>query len=241
MLGKKEIKDIQSLEQKKFRDDQGLFVAEGPKIVRELLQEKRSMVQQLYATETWISQNSNILTPGCVTVSEQELGRISQLKTPNQVLAVVRQQKDPEPVIDNQLCLYLDTIQDPGNLGTIIRIADWFGVPHIVCSEGCADRYNPKVVQASMASMLRVAVFYDTELMWLRKQQVPVYAAALEGAELQSFGKIRSGILVVGNESKGIRPEIMQLAKHQVTIRRRGRAESLNAAVATGILLSHLA
>src|SRR5688572_17207640 len=132
MLGKKEIKDIQSLDQKKFRDDQGLFVAEGPKIVRELLEEKRSMVQQLYATEAWIRQNSNILTGDCVTVSEQELGRISQLKTPNQVLAVVRQQKDAEPVIKDQLCLYLDTIQDPGNLGTIIRIADWFGIPNIV-------------------------------------------------------------------------------------------------------------
>ena len=123
MLGKKEIKDIQSLEQKKFRDDLGLFIAEGPKIVRELLLEKRSMVQQLYATESWIRQNSNILTPACVAVSEQELGRISQLKTPNQVLAVVRQQQDNEPVISGRLCLYLDTIQDPGNLGTIIRIA----------------------------------------------------------------------------------------------------------------------
>lgn len=240
MLGKKEIKDIQSLEQKKFRDDLGLFIAEGPKIVRELLLEKRSMVQQLYATESWIRQNSNILTPACVAVSEQELGRISQLKTPNQVLAVVRQQQDNEPVISGRLCLYLDTIQDPGNLGTIIRIADWFGITHIVCSEGCADRYNAKVVQASMASVLRVSVFYDTGLQWLQKQKEPVYAAALEGADMQSFGKIRSGILVVGNESKGIRPEIMELAKHHVTIRRVGRAESLNAAVATGILLSHL-
>jgi RNA methyltransferase, TrmH family len=241
MLGKKEIKDIQSLDQKKFRDDRGLFVAEGPKIVRELLLEKRPMVQQLYATEGWIKQNSNILTGDCVAVSEQELARISQLKTPNEVLAVVRQQNDREPVISDQFCLYLDTIQDPGNLGTIIRIADWFGIPHIICSEGCADRYNAKVVQASMASILRVPVFYDTDLVWLQKQNVPVYAAALDGAPLQSFGKIRSGILVVGNESKGIRPAIMQLAKHQVTIKRVGRAESLNAAVATGILLSHLA
>lgn len=242
MLGKKEIKDIQSLDQKKFRDDQGLFVAEGPKIVRELLEEKRSMVQQLYATEAWIRQNSNILTGDCVTVSEQELGRISQLKTPNQVLAVVRQQKDAEPVIKDQLCLYLDTIQDPGNLGTIIRIADWFGIPNIVCSEGCVDRYNAKVVQASMASILRVPVFYDdADLRWLHRQTAPVYAAALDGTDLQCFGKIKPGILVVGNESKGIRPEIMQLATHHVTIRRLGRAESLNAAVATGILLSHLA
>ena len=239
MLSKKEIKDIQSLDEKKHRDSQQLFVAEGPKIVLELLQQKRSAVQNIYATADWIHENRNILTDGYREVTESDLQKISHLKTPNRVVALVRQQPHQEPVV-SQICLYLDSIQDPGNLGTIIRIADWFAIEAIVCSEGCADRYNSKVVQSSMASIVRVPVYYDAGNGWLGRQTAPIYAAALDGQPLHSFPKIKTGIVVIGNESKGISPEIMALAQHRLTIPRRGVAESLNAAVAAGIILSHL-
>jgi TrmH family RNA methyltransferase len=144
------------------------------------------------------------------------------------------------PPDTSHFLLYLDTIQDPGNLGTIIRIADWFGIRDIVCSSGCVDQYNPKVVQATMASIARVNVYEDKDDRWLFEQNIPIYAAALHGNDLYSFEKTSRGILVIGNESKGIRSEFLQLTTNLVTIPRRGEAESLNAAVATGILLSHL-
>jgi TrmH family RNA methyltransferase len=143
-----------------------------------------------------------------------------------------------EPELNDSFCLYLDAIQDPGNFGTIIRIADWFGIKHVVGTTGCADVYNPKVVQSSMASLARVSIYYDADFSWIKKQKVPIYAAALDG--VSTFSKTHAGILIIGNESKGIRPELLQLAQKRIAIPRRGEAESLNAAVATGILLSKL-
>lgn len=236
MLSKKVLKDIESLGLKKNRDEQGLFIAEGPKIVSELLRVIPDKIEAVYATADW----SDFFVAGSrlVEVSETELGRISQLKTPNQVLAVVRQWESRTPVGDG-LLLYLDTIQDPGNFGTILRTADWFGVKQVVCSRGCADVYNPKVVQATMASIARVNVYYDESEDWLQEQAFPVFAAALNGRPLSAFEKTGNAVLVIGNESKGIRPEFLSLAKEKITIQKRGEAESLNAAVATGILLSH--
>jgi TrmH family RNA methyltransferase len=234
MLSKKVLKDIQSLSLKKQRDERGVFLAEGPKVVEELMRVIPGHVQQVYALEEWAKGREEI-----DVITESELQRISSLKTPNQVVAIFRQLKSSEPAATS-FTLYLDTIQDPGNFGTIIRIADWFGVKNVVCSNGCADLYNPKVVQATMASLARVNVFYDKEESWLKKQTVPVFAAALNGRDLYSFPKTDKGILIIGNESKGIRKEFLELATEPVTIPRRGEAESLNAAVATGILLSHL-
>jgi TrmH family RNA methyltransferase len=240
MLSKREIKDIQSLSHKKLREELKLFVAEGPKIVLELLQLIPSQIERLYATHDWIKSNPALADrPGMVAVTDAELERISQLQTPNSIVAVIRQfeSRDPEGVF---FSIYLDTIQDPGNFGTIIRIADWFGIGNLVCTEGCADLYNPKVVQASMASMARVNVYYDKEGDWLAKQKLPVYAATLEGRSLYDQGKTDRGILVIGNESRGIGPSILSLATERITIPKKGHAESLNAAVATGIILSHL-
>jgi RNA methyltransferase, TrmH family len=234
MLSKKVIKDIQSLGLKKHRDEERLFVAEGPKVVEELLQAAPDRVAHVYAVEEWASGKE-----GVEVITEAELERISSLKTPHLVLAVLRQLESHEPVADS-FTLYLDTIQDPGNLGTIVRIADWFGVRNVVCSNGCADLYNPKVVQSTMASIARVNVYYDREESWLLNQNVPIYAATLKGKSLYSFPKTETGILLIGNESKGIRKEFLERATHPVTIPRKGHAESLNAAVATGILLSHL-
>lgn len=239
MLSKKEIKDIQSLDQKKLRTAQGVFVAEGPKIVGELLQLIPDRIVKIYAVDAWAAEHGH-LKKLVQIINETELEKIAHTKTPNQVLALVRQWPQQEPLLDTQFCLYLDAVQDPGNFGTLIRIADWFGVPHMVCSAGCADLYNPKVVQSSMASIARVAVYYDEDLRWIQKQKVPVYAATLNGTSIQTFSKAHAGILIIGNESKGIRPELLSLATQQLTIPRRGEAESLNAAVAAGILLSHL-
>lgn len=237
MLSKSEIKDIQSLSQKKNRDALKLFVAEGPKIVGELIQLVPQMIERVFATPVWTQTRRNY--PNTMEVTEKELERISQLQTANQVLALVKKFEPREPS-GNSFSLYLDTIQDPGNFGTIIRTADWFGIQNVVCNAGCADLYNPKVVQSTMASIARVNVYYDVKNNWLQKQNLPVYAAVLKGEPLQNFQKVDKGILVIGNESRGISDELLQFANNRITIPRKGRAESLNAAVATGIILSHL-
>jgi TrmH family RNA methyltransferase len=240
MLNKKEIKDIQSLSQKKFRESLGLFVAEGPKIVAELAAAAPRQVQQVFAVKEWIETNRELAaTFQAITITSQELERLSQLQTPNQVLAVLKTFEPAKP-IPGTFTLYLDTIQDPGNLGTIIRIADWFGIRQLVCSAGCADRYSSKVVQSTMASLARVAVYEDLEGNWLAAQAAPKYAAVLNGTSLYGHPKTNKGILMIGNESKGLRPEFLALATEKITIPRVGEAESLNAAVATGIILSHL-
>jgi TrmH family RNA methyltransferase len=173
-------------------------------------------------------------------ISEIELERLSQLQTPNEAVCILHHFESNEPVIQKEIILYLDAIQDPGNFGTIIRIADWFGIKHIVCGEGCADIYNIKVVQATMASIARVNVFYDEALQWLEKQDSPRFAATLNGQSIYSVPKIEKGIIIIGNESKGIQPSIMDTIDQKITIPKSGAAESLNAAVATGIILSHL-
>ena len=238
MLNKKEVKDIQSLSRKKFREEVNLFVAEGPKIIGELLQLFPEQFEKIYAVKEWIEKNKPHLKD-VIEISEHELERISHLQTPNQVLAVIKKFSSTKPDASS-FTLYLDSIQDPGNFGTIIRIADWFGIKHLVCTVACADLYNPKVVQSSMASMARVNIFYDEEGTWLKQQTVPVMAATLHGASLYQHKKMNNGILIIGNESKGIGNEILHYATEQITIPKKGNAESLNAAVATGIILSHL-
>jgi RNA methyltransferase, TrmH family len=241
MLSKKEIKDIQSLGLKKWRAETGLFVAEGPKIVSELLGAVPGQVQKVLAVEEWAqSHREHVKDIPLHVVTPDELQRASSLQTANQVLAVLKQFGSREPVMQQNLCLYLDAIQDPGNFGTIIRIADWFGIKEVVCHEGCADLYNPKVVQSTMASIARVNVWYDRNGDWIQKQKVPILAATLEGTSVYKRGTLKEGILLIGNESKGLQPALRELATEQITIPRRGEAESLNAAVATGIILSHL-
>jgi TrmH family RNA methyltransferase len=240
MLSKKEIKDIQSLSHKKARVESGLFVAEGPKIVAELMQLAPKQIQKLYALQSWINNAGSINNIPLEAINETELERISQLQTPNQVVAVLRQFQAKEPDASKTFCLYLDTIQDPGNLGTIIRIADWFGVKNIVCSKQCADLYNSKVVQSTMASIARVNVYYDEDENWLSKQKVDIFAATLNGNPINEIDKVQNGVLIIGNESKGISDAVLGFATKQITIPKKGEAESLNAAVATGIILSWL-
>ena len=243
MLGKSQAKYIQSLGQKKVRDAEGVFVAEGPKIIAELLASANANILQLYALHDWIAANRNDCNGvEIIEVDENDLTKISQLATPNKVLAVVKKQETADHLqTKGTVSLVLETIQDPGNLGTIIRIADWFGIKQIICSEDCADMYNPKVVQSTMGSIVRVKILYTDLAPWLEEQKdVFIYAAALEGQNVMAMKKITEGLIVIGNESKGISAAIFEQVDVKITIPRIGKAESLNAAVATGIILAHV-
>jgi RNA methyltransferase, TrmH family len=237
MLSKNELKYIQTLCHKKQRTAERLFIVEGVKLVNELIAAAYP-VKAVYATDAWNTASAAIPV---TRVTEQELAKISSLQTPHQVLAIVHQQ-DPidEPLWVNRLTLVLDGIQDPGNMGTIIRIADWFGIQQIVASEDTVELYNPKVIQATMGSFMRVKIWYRNIELLLQQQQVPVYGAVLDGKSVFDIEKPSSGILLIGNESKGIRASLLPMIHHRITIPRIGQAESLNAAVAFGIIAAQL-
>ncbi len=239
MLSKNEVKSIQSLCHKKQRQQEGLFVAEGVKLVEEIIQSDYR-VKKIFSTDKWYSENTH-LNAIISIVSEDELTRISSLQTPNQVLAIVYQ-----PIITtisllgNQLTLVLDGIQDPGNMGTIIRNADWFGISQIICSHNTVELYNPKVIQGTMGSFLRVKVSYVDLVPLLKNTNIPVYGALLDGESIYTGQKPKEGIILIGNEGQGISKELLPFISNPITIPKIGGAESLNAAVATGIILSHL-
>ncbi|MBI3883781.1 MAG: RNA methyltransferase, partial [Sphingobacteriales bacterium] len=174
-------------------------------------------------------------------VEDFELSKISALVTAANVLAVFTKIKEVLPAVAGKVTLLLDKIQDPGNLGTIIRIADWFGIATIICSADTVEQYNPKVVQSTMGSLGRVQVVYTDLPEWIKSNAgIRIYAAALNGKNVASLKGLKEGAIIIGNESKGISPELMELANEKITIPKTGAAESLNAAVATGIILSHI-
>src|SRR6266542_3690837 len=193
MISKNEIKYIQSLSHKKTRDEEGMFIAEGTKLVNELL-ESDIVVKKIYATEEWVNEHSNL--QNVIKVQEDELKKISKQSAPNHVLAIAEQKKlITEPFVKNSITLVLDAIQDPGNLGTIIRIADWFAIPQIICSHDCADVYNPKVVQATMGSIARVKVFYTALPEWIKQQgKIRVYVTMLEGKNVTKMNSLTEGL-----------------------------------------------
>ncbi|HET6254873.1 MAG TPA: RNA methyltransferase [Puia sp.] len=238
---KSQVKYIQSLSHKKFRDEAGVFVAEGPKIVGELLQLPGMRCRQVYAMKEWIAAQSRVEGLPVQEAGEGELERLSALATPNQVLAVFEKPVFPPPDFNKGITLVLDGIQDPGNLGTLVRVADWFGLMAVICSGDSADIFNGKAIQSTMGSVGRIPVVYaDPVAVVSGYSGIPVYAAVLGGRDLYTMGRIDRGFVVIGNESKGIRPGLLQVATDRVTIPGAGRAESLNAAVAGGIVLSHL-
>ena len=238
-LSKNEVKFIQSLCHKKHRQTEGLFIAEGVKLVEEIIQ-SHFKLKKIYATSKWAATNTH-LGDVLSIVSEDDLQRISTLQTPHQVIALVEQPiaQAVLPFAQKQ-SLVLDGIQDPGNFGTIIRIADWFGIHQIICSHTTVELFNPKVIQSTMGSFMRVPVCYEDLPSLLEKVQVPVYGALLQGESIYTIAQPSEYILVIGSEGKGIGAELLPLITNPVTIPRIGGAESLNAAVATGILLSHL-
>ena len=245
MLSKTYTKYIQSLHHKKFRDAEDVFIAEGSKVVMELLQSVVFSCEQIVGLDNWLGQNEAIIRKyyeGPLQVVEEfELAKVSTLSAPNQVLAIFKKLPEVTITAKGKVSLALDTIQDPGNLGTIIRIADWFGIQSIICSEQCADMYNAKVVQSTMGSLGRVHIEYTNLSRWLKRNDtIKIYAAALNGKKVSDLKGLKEGIIVIGNESKGISEEIMQLCTERITIPKTGAAESLNAAVATGIILSHI-
>ena len=245
MLSKKMLKYIQSLHLKKFRSIENCFIAEGDKVIREFLQAGKFELKMLCAESKWLDQNmtllANLSSENIFEVNEQVLGQISTLKSPNAVLGVFEQKQFKLAGIKNKISLVLDDLQDPGNMGTIIRIADWFGIEQIICSDNSVDCFNPKVVQSSMGSINRVNIIYGNLFDFLKEnKEVPVYAATLEGAPYYELPKIHEGIIIIGNESQGIHPDLLKLNIHRISIPKIGNAESLNAAVAAGILISHI-
>jgi TrmH family RNA methyltransferase len=236
-MNNNELKYIQSFVHKKHWDQESVFIVEGPKLVKELL-ESDWTIEKIYASSEWLNAQEPLGVP-TEQVDEIILERISQFKTANQVLALVKKKVANAPLnFDKELTLVLYGIQDPGNFGAIIRTADWFGVKQILVSEDNAGLYNPKVIQSTMGSFLRVHVAqYNIEAV-LSTSKLPIYGAVLSGAPLSRTKMQAPCFLVIGNESKGIRPNLQPYITHPVTITSYGAAESLNAAVATGILLS---
>lgn len=245
MLSKAAAKYIQSLHHKKFRDEEELLIAEGSKILHDIITSKKFECKILCATNDWFEQNHDLLksleSTQKIIVTEEELGKISTLHTPNKVLGVFKRPKTVKVILKDNITLLLDDISDPGNMGTLIRIADWFGIKNIICSEHCVEVYNPKVVQATMGSIAKVNIVYTSLTEFIKENQsISIYSASLHGEPLSFVKQITEGILIIGNESKGISKELLQLSTKKITIPKYGEAESLNAAVAAGIILSHM-
>jgi TrmH family RNA methyltransferase len=242
MLSKAKVKYVQRLRQKKQRYKEQTLVVEGEKIVLELLQQNVLTVKALYATAEFVERYQAVVSPllaSTTVVTPKELQQLSLLTTSNQVLALVEMPKYTPLVnkIQTSLHLVLENIQDPGNLGTILRIADWFGLSAIFCSKGCVDWTNPKVIQASMGSFLRVPVHYvDLPTLFAKNDDLPVYGAVLGGQNVYQATLQRPSFLIIGNEGQGLSAGTQALLSHRLTIPKVGAAESLNAGVATGIL-----
>jgi len=236
MVSKNQIKTITGLQQKKYRKLHNLFFAEGIKVVQELLNSNFEL-QQLFTTEDIFK---DIAKNKIEIITEAELKKISALTTPNTCLALFSIPEE-QPVTSTGLIIALDDIRDPGNLGTIIRLCDWFGIANLLCSENCVDAYNPKVVQATMGSLSRVNVVYTDLADHLSKTKLPVFGTFMDGENIYAETLPKDGIIVMGNEANGISEEIEGLVTNKIAIPRFGNfqlAESLNVATAAAITLS---
>lgn len=240
-LSKNRIKYIHSLELKKNRKADNVFLAEGPKLVGDLLGHFSCCF--LIATAEWLSEQKHLPVDDVTEVSEEDLSRASMLKTPQQVLAVFEQPNNDEDTsfIDHSLCLALDDVQDPGNLGTIIRLADWFGIEHIFCSPKTVDVYNPKTVQATMGAIARIKLHYTPLPELIRSlKDVPIYGTFLDGENIYEQPLSATGLIVMGNEGNGIGKEVESLINRKLYIPNypadRKTSESLNVAIATTVV-----
>ena len=212
-ISKNQLKTITSLSQKKYRQQHNLFVAEGIKVVRELLQSSLELVK-LYATDDFVIDDISKLEK----ISPKDLQKISNLKTPNKVLGIFKI-PDEKPLQEKGLILALDTINDPGNLGTIIRLCDWFGITQLICSKETVDCYNPKVVQSSMGSLTRVSIKYIDLKSFLKETNLPIYIADMDGENVYKTDLPKEAILVMGNEANGVSDEIKGLIKNKSFLR----------------------
>lgn len=237
MISKNNIKFVHQLEQKKYRRKEGLFVAEGPKVVGDLMT-AGFMPRMLFAINDWIKQKQ--LT-NVQIVTEEELRKLSFLQHPQQVLGIfeIPVSGTDNSLSEEELYLALDGVQDPGNLGTIIRLANWFGIKTIFCSEDTADVWNPKVIQATMGSIARINVVYTDLKELIGSTKMPVYGTLLDGQDIYAQSLTKNGIIVMGNEGNGISPEIRKLITHKLLIPKfQEGPESLNVAIATAITCS---
>ena len=237
MISKNNLKFVHQLEQKKYRRKEGVFVAEGPKVVGDLMT-AGFIPRMLFAVEEWIKEEQ---TEYAHEVTEEELRKLSFLQHPQQVLGVfeIPASSTCNSISKNKLYLALDGVQDPGNLGTIIRLADWFGINTIFCSEDTADVWNPKVIQATMGSIARVEVVYTDLKQLIVQTNMPVYGTLLDGQNIYEQELTKYGIIVMGNEGNGISPEIRQLITNKLLIPKfQEGPESLNVAIATAITCS---
>lgn len=237
MLSKNKIKQIKLLKQKKYRNKFGLFVVEGIKSVNEFIKNNQFELDALFYTDEYKPlEKKDTYT----LISGNDLKKISFLKSPQKVLAVFKI-NEKDKVLNSDLIVALDSIQDPGNLGTIIRLCDWFGVQKIVCSMDTVDCFNPKVVQATMGSLNRVSIVYTDLTNYLKNSKNPVYAAIMDGDNVYKTKLQKKAVLLMGNEANGISSDNLQLVTHKIAIPRFGdfqKTESLNVATATAILLS---
>ena len=247
MISKNRISQIRKLHAKKFRDESGLFLVEGYKSV-EMLCISDFDVEEIFATENALTDNAGwlrSLSPTLITA--EEMSRISTMQTPPELLAIARQRQSLPDIPADQPVLVLDHISDPGNLGTIIRTADWFGIQHIACSPDCVEFYNPKVIQATMGSFTHVHV-HNRSLPEFLKQESShrrILGTFLNGESIHQFEFQNSDIIVIGNESNGISAEVANAVTHRITIptaaQGRDTAESLNAAVAAAVVMFRMA
>jgi TrmH family RNA methyltransferase len=249
MLSKNKIFHLTSLQNKKFREQFCEFLIEGDKIVKESLVQKNFKLLEILAVERWVEQNAILLSKNkqveVTIISEKELGRISSLKSPNQVMArlAFSEQVFNLPLASSGLTIYLDGVQDPGNAGTIIRTAEWFGVKQIIFSPDSVDRFNTKFLQSCMGSIFRVTLLHiDYKACRNLTMDLPWWGASLSGKSINDYIPSLPGVLVMGNEGSGIRPEVEILLDEKLKIPKNNNAdtESLNVSVATGILLSKL-
>lgn len=243
MLSKARIKFIKSLQLKKYRKQEQCFTVQGEKSVLETLR-SALQVRALYATADFTGRHVDVLDRfrgELIRVTENDLALLGEYATNNAALAVVGIPEDTAfiPRAD-EFVLMLDDVRDPGNLGTIIRTADWYGITHVVASEETADIYNSKVIQSSMGSFTRVRVYYTHLVEFLRQRTLPVYGTFLHGENVHTFSFGKGGIVVVGNEANGISPDVEKFVTHKITIPAFGKAESLNAAIATAVVLDNI-
>lgn len=244
MISKNQIKQVKALHLKKFRDEQALFIAEGIKIVNEIISTRPEIIKDLYVTEGYLKGNSNVLHKPKLkytTISEEDLKKISTLSQPNNILAVCHYFSNTKPVTEfsKNFSFYLDDIRDPGNLGTILRLADWYGISEIFCSVQSTDVYNPKTIQSAMGSFLRVKLHYCDLKELLAGKKNPVYGAVLNGENIYK-AKLQSGLIIIGNEANGISEENFKYITDKITIpsAENSSTESLNAAMATAVICS---
>ena len=242
MLSKNKIKYLTSLAKKKNRDEEGVFLAEGTKVVGDILPYFRCRL--LCGTKEFLTQHPQAKADEIIEISEDELLKCSQLKTPRDVIAVFYKPTTPlinTEMFNQELCLMLDGVQDPGNLGTIIRLADWFGIKHIICSEDTADAFAPKVIQATMGAITRVSIHYKNLAQLLSRihEETPIYGTFLEGDNIYEKRLSTNGVLIMGNEGNGIRPETQTFINQKLYIPPHPigceTSESLNVAIATAI------